>query len=241
MEAAGYKRIVVLANSVKRSHWCVAGKEIFASQGGWTPGLWVRPTDPANEGAITLQTMRGEDGRVPAVLDIVDVPILKYMGDNHHPEDWIVDTARRWRRQGTFPFAKVENLCDAPPHLWAMRTDAHKVREGFVAKMLRPATLYFIKPEESIQVSIFKETSSDHQAKLRRVLRLRHRGTDHEFAITDPRFEDCYLGGQRVFSERPLELTLPQTGRLYLCLSLTPPFHGAHYKIAATVWENPPA
>ncbi len=232
--------MVVLANSVKRSHRCVAGKEIFASQGGWTPGLWVRPIDPAYEGAITLESIRCEDGRSPAMLDIVDVPILKYAGDSHHPEDWIADTSRPWRRHGVFPFSKLDMLLDSPPHLWSMRTDPHKVIEGHVARMLRPASLYFIKPDQDVHVTISKETGRDQQAKLRRVLRLRHQGTDHEFAITDPLFEDHYFGGRRVFSERPLELDLPQTGRLFLCLSLTPPFHGAHYKIAATVWENPP-
>jgi len=78
------------------------GQGNLRQPGGWNAGLVGAPTDPANEGAITLQTMRGEDGRVPAVLDIVDVPFSNTWATTIIPKtDW--DTARRWRRQGTFP------------------------------------------------------------------------------------------------------------------------------------------
>lgn len=240
MDTFSYKRLVILANSVKRNHWCVAGKELFPQAQGWTPGLWVRPTDPTYEGAISEVTMRCQNGRMPAVLDIVDVPCLKHLGDANHPEDWLVDATRPWRHHGIFPCAQVDTLCDQPSHLWSARLNPHKVREGYVSKMLRPATLYWIKPEGSMQISLFKEASRAGPAKLRRVLRLRYRDTEHEFAITDPRLEDNYLGSRRVYSEKPVELELTQNGDLFLCLSLTPSFHGAHYKIAATIWERPP-
>ena len=237
MEAPATKRIVILANSVKRSHWCVAGKQVFESNGRFTPGLWVRPVDPATEGAaITRETMRCDNGRIPQPFDIVDVPMLKCVTDPHHPEDWIVDPSRKWKYHGTFPAWDAEALTDTPPQLWGSRTDPRKLPEGYVAKMLRPASLYFIKPAGDFRIALFKEDD-----RPRKRLCLRYKDVEHEFDITDPKFEDNYLHGHRYTPGQKFELTLKQDGRLYLCLSLTPPFHGAHYKIAATIWERPPA
>jgi len=235
MGTANVKRMVVLANSVKRSHWCVAGKELFGAEGHWTPGLWVRPVDPAHEGAITAETMRLEENRMPRFLDIVDVPILSHAQDANHPEDWAVDPARRWVRQGKFPHGQLEKLLDRPVDLWSSRTDAAKVAAGYVSRMFRPATLYLIKPEGAVCAKVFKEGP-----KLRRRLHLRHHDVEHEFAITDPLFESHYPVRGRI-GETPVEIPLAADGRLHLCLSLTPEFNGAHYKIAATIWEAPPA
>jgi hypothetical protein len=231
-----YKRIVVLAKSVKHKHWCVAGKEVFESHGRWMAGLWVRPTDPANEGAITREMMRCDNGHIPQPFDIVDVPVAKCATDPHHPEDWIVDASRPWKHCGIFPASEADALVDTPPQLWGSRTDPRKLAEGYVAKMLRPASLYFIKPAGDFRIALFKE-----EARPRKRVALRYHDIEHEFDITDPSFEDHYLHGLRLGPEQRFEFTLKQDGRLYLCLSLTPPFHGAHYKIAATIWEKPPA
>jgi len=236
MSGAKVKRMVVLANSVKRSHWCVAGKELFGGEGNWMPGLWVRPVDPAHEGAITAETMRLEENRMPRFLDIVEVPILNHFQDANHPEDWIIDPARRWERRGTFPHGELDKLLDRPVDLWSSRTDAAKVPAGYVGKMFRPATLYFLKPEGAVRARVFKEGP-----KLRRRLHLRYHDVEHEFAITDPLFESHYPVMGRRLDAGPVEIPLEADGRLHLCLSLTPEFNGAHYKIAATIWEAPPA
>jgi len=237
VESPIYKLIVVLANSVKRSHWCVAGKQIFESNGRWVPGLWVRPMDPTTEGgAITRENMRCDNGRIPQPFDIIDIPMLKCVIDPHHPEDWVIDSSRQWKYCGTFPAGDADSLLDSPPQLWSSRTDPRKLPEGYIAKMLRPSSLFFIKPAADFHIAIFKEDD-----RPRRRLSLRYKDTDHEFDITDPTFEDRYLHGHRIIPGQKFEMTLPQDGRLHLCLSLTPPFHGAHYKIAATIWEKPPA
>jgi hypothetical protein len=235
MNAPVTKRIVVLANSLKRNHWCLAGKEIFERKGRWSSGLWVRPTDPAFEGAITREVMLCNNGHVPQPFDIIDIPLVQSAKDPHHPEDWIVDTKRKWKYIGTFPPGDADALIDTPPQLWCSRTDPRVLDEGYVAKMLRPASLYFIKPANNLRIALFKEDN-----RPRKRLLLRYADIEHEFDITDPRFEDNYLDGQRLNLSERNELTLQQDGRLYLCLSLTPPFHGAHYKIVATIWEKPP-
>jgi hypothetical protein len=238
MGIASVKRMVVLANSVKRSHWCVAGKELFGGEGNWTPGLWVRPVDPAHEGAITAEAMRLEENRVPRFLDIVDVPILQHAQDANHPEDWIADTSRRWVRQGIFPLADLPRLLDRPAYLWKGFRDSRIVRGGYVSKMMRPASLYFIKPEGEAKAAVYWD---EEKKRVRKRLHLSYNGQDHEFDITDPLFEGSYVGSRHIKTRELLDIPLAADGRLHLCLSLTPEFNGAHYKIAATIWEAPPA
>jgi hypothetical protein len=237
MSESKIKRIVVLANSVKRNHWCLAGKELFGEEGNWTPGLWVRPVDPAHEGAVTAETMRLGENRLPRFLDIVDVPILKHAQDANHPEDWAVDASRRWEHRGMATPADLPKLVDHPPHLWKGWMDARKVRGGYVSKMMQPASLYLINPKQGARVVVFWDEATK---RVKKRLHLRHQGQDHEFDVTDPTFEGRYLGSRRPQAET-CEVALPADGRLYLCLSLTPEFHEAHYKIAATIWEAPPA
>jgi hypothetical protein len=237
MNAPQYKRVVILANSVKHHHWCVAGREIFFSKGKWSPGLWIRPVDPAHEGAITSATMQLGPRRTPKIFDIVDIPILGWLKDQNHPEDWLVDTRHSWLHQGVFPLAQLEALVERPTHLWKGWTDTRKTRVGYVSKMLRPASLYFIKPEGEVKARIFWD---EEKKRIKQRLHLRYAGQDNEFDITDPLFGSNYLGPRRPKGSDPIEITLPADGRLHLCLSLTPEFHGAHYKIAATIWEAPP-
>ncbi len=232
------KRLVILANSIKRNHYCVAGREILSAKGKWSPGLWTRPVDPTNEGAIALATMRFADGGLPRFLDIVEIPILKWANDPSHPEDWVVDASRPWRREGVFPLAQLPMLVERPPMLWTSWTDPRKVRAGYVVKMPGPATLYLIKPEGKVTAVVFREKDTK---KFRQRLHLKYNGVEHEFDITDPNFESCYLAAARKIGEEPVEIPLPNDGSLHVCLSLTPEFHGAHYKIAATIWEAPPA
>ncbi len=104
--------------------------------------------------------------------------------------------------------------------------------------MLRPASLYFIKPSGAIKAVLFWD---EEKKRLKNRLHLRYNGVDHEFDITDPLFESHYVGHLRAKGREPVEISLAAGGRLHLCLSLTPEFHGAHYKIAATLWEAPPA
>jgi len=113
----------------------------------------------------------------------------------------------------------------------------HKVRTGFVAKMLRPASLYLIRPILPVTAVIYwtrKKSAS------RKNSTCAHDGQDHEFAITDPHFESRYGGLRRLKGMPPADIQLPCDQSLHLCLSLTPDFHGAHYKNCGDHLEAPP-
>ena len=51
------KMIVVLANSVKKSGRCLAGKEIVWTDGSWKVGNWIRPVASPDGGEISMYSM----------------------------------------------------------------------------------------------------------------------------------------------------------------------------------------
>ena len=69
------KRIIVLANSVKKSAKCVAGIEVGTGK-DLVPYGWIRPVSGESEGELELRHMQVEGGRALKVYDIVDVPLM---------------------------------------------------------------------------------------------------------------------------------------------------------------------
>ena len=60
-------RLVVLANSWKRSDWCIAGIDLDT-------GAWVRPVSALPDGRIPKSAMK-LDGYFPQLLDVIEVPL----------------------------------------------------------------------------------------------------------------------------------------------------------------------
>jgi hypothetical protein len=77
------KRIVVLANSIKKRGRCVAGREII--QKDREPGSWLRPISAVEEGTLMPNHMAVDSGRPLQVLDIVEVPVTQHARDLCHP------------------------------------------------------------------------------------------------------------------------------------------------------------
>jgi hypothetical protein len=69
-QMAVIKRIVVLANSIKNSGRCLAGKELLRTRGGWDPGGWVRVVGTEDGGEVPVSWMLEQFGREPKLLDI---------------------------------------------------------------------------------------------------------------------------------------------------------------------------
>ena len=73
------KTIVCLANSQKARGRCIAGKEVL--EGGKCGG-WVRPVSARPKAEVLLSECRYLDCAVPALLDILDVPLLRAIPAN---------------------------------------------------------------------------------------------------------------------------------------------------------------
>jgi hypothetical protein len=235
------KAIVILANSVRSGHRCVAGKELIRNGDSWDVGPWIRITDPGTkDGSVRYELTRCRGGQEVQVLDVVEVPMQKPVGDEDHPEDWFVDTSQRWTHLTRLDVHELLRKCDNPIDLWRDGGDGRSVPEGYVRKMGEPSTLFLIENPLNARVSFWKERGtrgrdSDTIEKIRMRLCCTYGGVTHTFDITDPIFTERYhLFDRAEAREQTMRLENP----LHLCVSLTRPWNGRQYKIAATIFEH---
>ncbi len=81
------KRIVCLANSRKYSERCVAGLEVEGTQ----LSNWVRPVSRLPMGELGLSERKLTDGSDPALLDILEVPLLGLRPLGCQTENHLID------------------------------------------------------------------------------------------------------------------------------------------------------
>jgi hypothetical protein len=235
------KAIVILANSVRSGHRCVAGKELIRDGDSWDVGPWIRITDPGTkDGSVRYELTRCRGGEEAQVLDVVEAPMQKPVGSEDHPEDWFVDTSQRWTHVTRLPVEELSRISDNPTDLWRDGGDGRSVPEGYVQKMGEPSTLFLIENPLNARVSFWKEKGtrgrdSDTIEKVRIRLSCTYGGVSHVFDVTDPNFTERYHLFERAESrEQIIRLGNP----LHVCVSLTRPWNGRQYKIAATVFEH---
>jgi hypothetical protein len=108
------KRIVCLANSRKMSGRCVAGYELADGR----PGDWVRPVSSREHEEVALEEQRYENGDIPQLLDIIDIPLVAARPRLHQPENWLLNPNFYWDKVGRFEVARLPSLLDAEGPLW---------------------------------------------------------------------------------------------------------------------------
>jgi len=231
-----WKRIVILANSIKRKKRCVAGKEISWDSKQYHISGWIRPIDQNEaEGAVAPQVMQYEDGTYPQILDVAYVPVLANAGDENHPEDWIIDTSRRWQRLCQFPANDVPQLCDEGIEMWHYPDQPNRVPGGYVSKMTKPVSLMLVKPPAGWSVSFYKELNRNLIMETKAHLKLKLNPHDHVFSVNDPLLYTHFAHPVNTQAEGELIAQFHQPEDLYFTLSLTPPHYCWHYKILAAV------
>jgi len=234
------KTIVILANSVRSGHRCVAGKEIFPDGDSWMVGNWVRLSDPGTkDGSVRHELTRCRGGELIEPLDVVEIPMQNAADDPDHPEDWFVDCTQRWTKVSRLPVEQLSLLVDAGAHLWRAGGDGRAVPEGYVRKMGEPSTLYLIANPLNAKISwwIERGTAPDSDGtseRLRTRLTCTHGGASHTFALTDSRFSEKYHLFERA---EPKEQIMTLATPVFACVSLTRPWKGKQYKVAATIFE----
>ena len=187
------KRIIVLANSIKKKARCVAGVEVESDSVPAVPTRWIRPVSDALEGELESQHMLIAGGRQLVLLDIVDIPLTVNSKDRLHPEDWVVDVSREWIRVGSAGRETLEPLEEKPANLWLESTShTDRVKPEFLVKRSIHQSLYLIRPKEfrvemSYEYNAFKKYN---QKKTR--TRFVYRGQEYLMSLTDPAFTDQY-------------------------------------------------
>jgi hypothetical protein len=234
------KRIVVLANSVKKSARCVAGREITLGN-PVSIGAWLRPISDELEGELLPKHMKISGSQAVEPLMIVDVPVEAHAGDAVHPEDWRV-TGATWSYVDAFPATRLPALVDKPDSLWFEKGNASdSVTPARLATIKNHQSLYLIRPE-GLRVRCWREHNPFKgypQKKTRAIFT--YRGIKYDMSFTDPIATRLYCGVYPSTDNgaAPDEKALPFGDNCLICVSLTLLFKGNHYKVVATVLALP--
>jgi len=227
------KRIVVLANSIKKGGWCVAGREIGHDE--VCTDNWLRPISSDPEGTLKPKHMVVNTGRPLKVLDIVDVPLTCNVNDACHPEDWTLDR-QEWQHVGVFDRKRLPELEEAPRDLWLEdRPDRVPCIPPRCRK--RRQSLYLIRPKD-LHIRWSREYKK-HKGYIgyRRRAVFSYGGVEYDLGLTDPVITDKYCRTFPNVDEPPNELRLPFGDECLLCVSFTPKLNGYHYKVIAGVLQ----
>jgi hypothetical protein len=238
------KTIVVLANSVKSSLRCLAGKELIANGDKWEIGGWIRPVSTKEGGGVSLYAMTEALGHEPQLLEIIEIPFSEATPLPFQPENWLIEKPEKgsWKSQGMFPREKTDLLVDESPEFWHdPQGSARKVKEGWPQKMKKTASLYLIKPDKIHSVGVWTQRNTypgaEKPSQKRRVISATHQGHLHEFDIDDPKFAEKYYPKFPGLGEPKIDIALAKPQETLLCVSLAGLWYGYHYKIAAAVFE----
>lgn len=232
-----FKRIIVLANSIKKGGRCVAGR--ILNQENKISSEWLRPISEIEDGALMPEHVRTNSGKPVEVLDIIDVPVTACANDRCHPEDWSLDGCA-WRHVSEFDRSRLVLLEEWPKDLWLEnRRKTDTVKCTFLERQKSPQSLYLIRPR-SLTLRIWREFDSRKNYNVKKSRAVFNYGfTTYDFSVTDPVFTSEFNGQFPEVGEKPVEI-IPSCGdHCLLCVSLTPMFMGCHYKVVASVLELP--
>ena len=239
------KTMVVLAISKKPGGRCLAGKELIWKGAGWEIGSWLRPVTTESSGAVPESQMAFAMGRLPRLLEIIEIPLTKPAPMRDQPENWLITMpiqAISWKSRGFFAWQEVQRLVDKPDGLWNDHKDARRVKAGYVPTMKQPASLYLIEPDRIQSIKVWSTPSQFEPTGVRRRRRavLVYAGATHELAIDDTDFENKYYPIFPELNAPPVCPTLRNPRETLVCVSLALEHSDHfHYKIAAAFLEPP--
>jgi hypothetical protein len=229
------KRILVLANSTK--HYpksCLAGRELIDEGGKARWGGWVRPVSNHDEGALDFVERRLSGTVDPKPLDVVHVPLSAPESSPLQPENWLIEPGGVWAKESTVESHVLTTLVEQPESLWFdpdQRSD--RASASVLQKLANFQSLYLIRPE-GFHFQVRSRIWEGYAKKQQRGI-FNYRGKYYDLALTDP------LIGRKYFPDYPRtadgDIQPADSGRILLCVSLTPPFNDLHYKVVATVFE----
>ena len=233
------RRLLVLANSIKKGGRCVAGRVLEPGPGPGRALEWFRPVSEVGEGELLMADMRVAGKAKLLPFDVVHVPVSKHAGNAGHPEDWIV-TGGLWQYERTADVARVGALLEHPQDLWLEpNCKSDRVTPSFARSLPKLQSLYLIRPD-NLRIVLGQELSWDRsKTKWVRRARFGYQGVQYDFGMTDPEFTDQLPVKAPEVGHPFVEFPASFGDRSVLCVSLTPPFNGWHYKVVATVLALP--
>ena len=223
---ADSKQIICLANSRTLTGRSIAGRE-------WPAGDWVRTVSARDGRDVSEYERQYEDGSDPALLDIVDVPVLRQQPENHQTENWLLDDQHYWRKMGTYSRSDLPGLVDPIDGLWI---DGHSTYNGTNDKIpleqaeTLSSSLRLIQLEQ-LTLWVFAPGEAFGNSKRRLQGSFSHAGQRYALWVTDPAYERKYL--------KKLNGTY-ELGPCHLTISLGEPYKGFCHKLIAAIIEGEP-
>lgn len=218
------KELVCLANSRKHNGRCVAGIEIESKE-------WIRPVSNRSGHEVSELERRYRGGVEPQVLDIVTVPLVGPRPVGFRRENWLLDPAVRWRREGRIGWSELCALEQHPKSLWINghhTTDGVNDRVPVEQEDTLVDSLKLIQVDRvTMKVDPAPPMSNDTKPIVR--ARFLHAGSVYALRVTDPVYEEKF---------RAEKFGNYRLGESFVTVSLSEEFRGNFYKLVAAIVER---
>ena len=230
------KQLLILANSFKKPDRCIAGLEMI--DGKPFPKSWIRPISTLANGGLEREQIVLNDGGIPSVLDVVEIPFSEPAGDVLQPENWFFTPKIKWKRLGKLSAQELKPLLEKPASLWwVLKERSDRVALKDLTSVWNPHSLTLIQPE-GLRLKVQRDGDAfNDKVKVRACFK--YRWQSYDLSLTDPVFLARHCKNVLATGQDEMELAPPFGDRCALCVSLTPPFQGHHYKVVATIQELP--
>lgn len=216
------KRIICLANSYKVGGRCIAGKEILPDG---SVGEWIRPVSSRpKEGVSEIE--RHYEGEIePAVLDVIEVPLISARPKMHQQENWLLDPDIYWEKVDRRTPTSLQRLADPVAPLWMNGYSSSNGENdripGYSINNVKTSLRLIRLPKLELQV-----TSEYGRKRVRG--RFQFSRVEHCFSVTDPRYLQNYQ------SKYPNSYNIEEC---FLTISIGELYRGYYYKLIAAIIE----
>jgi hypothetical protein len=221
------KRILCLANSRKLSGRCIAGREIVNGE----PGAWVRPVSDREHQEVSWEERHYENGSDPAVLDVIDVPLIETQPHEFQQENWLLDSRFYWRNERRLNWSGLQAFVESGGPLWmngqSSGNGLNDRIELYLANRLR-SSLRLIRVD-SLMIEVSRPGEAFGNRKRRVQAQFEHAETSYWLWVTDPVYEHRY---------KALPDGRHDLGEACLTISLGEPYGGYAYKLIAAIIER---
>ena len=232
------KEFVILVRSLKHKKYCVAGREIERVDGRVRLlENWIRPVNPSNEkGAVDEADILYSDRSQPRFLDVIQIQVEDKEDDAIQHENWVLAPGQ-WKKLGRVELhAVLNNLVQDPESLWLGKGMSDRITESEYFSRGYEGSMCLVEAEE-LEIRIFT-TKNDFDNKLKRQRRaiFKYRDVEYNLPITDTDIDKRYFSDFPGLGQ-PVRIIKPEASRCLVAVSITPEFHGFHYKIVGNIIE----
>jgi len=215
-----FKTIICLAASRKPGGRCIAGKNNSNNS------EWIRPVS-GGEDSIDNKQSRYSNGQLAQLLDIIKIPVLKPSPKQHQKENFLIDSGKKWEKEGVFDRKKLNTLLDKPSQLWQDLESSYNGKNDRISAAKADkinSSLYFIQAKCTVLVKIEGKDFGNPHKKVR--CSFKYQNNDYILPVTDPVVEQEYMNK----SEGEYEI-----GDSYICVSLGLEYEGYLYLFVAAI------